>query len=375
MNGPIQWEENMTERRRFLTYAAGLSAAFGGMRAVSGNDDVSRDTTFSLSDRARNLLTAFRIQYPILQAPVGYSSGPDLVIAVSKAGCLGSMALTRASPEEAKERVKKVLAATNNPFVVNYILAVEAKSLPAALEAGAPIIQFSWGIPDREITSLVRKAGARFGVQVGSANGAKRAFDAGAEYVVCQGVEAGGHVQGTMPLMEALPAVLAIAGDKPVFAAGGIANGRGIRKVLDAGASGAMLGTRFVATQESYAHPDYKEALVRADSDQTVLTVCFDGGWTNATHRCVRNSTFINWEAAGCPPSGKRPGEGDVLGKRPDGTPFLRYTGASPSKAIVGDRIPECAIFAGLGVGQVKDLPTVEVLIKRLWQECQAATV
>ena len=97
MNRPIQWEENMTERRRFLTYAAGLSAAFGGMRAVSGNDDVSRDTTFSLSDRARNLLSTFRIQYPILQAPVGYSSGPDMVIAVSKAGGLGSMALTRAS--------------------------------------------------------------------------------------------------------------------------------------------------------------------------------------------------------------------------------------------------------------------------------------
>lgn len=365
----------MTERRRFLTYAAGLSAALGGMRAVTGNEDVSRGAAFSLSDRARKLLSAFRIQYPILQAPVGFSSGPDLVIAVSKAGCLGSMALTRASAEDAKERVKKVLAATNNPFVVNYILAAESKSLPAALEAGAPIIQFSWGVPDRETTSLVLKAGARFGVQVGSANGAKRAFDAGAEYVVCQGVEAGGHVQATMPLMEALPAVLAVAGDKPVFAAGGIGNGRGIRKVLDAGASGAMLGTRFVATQESYAHPDYKEALVRADSDQTVLTVCFDGGWTNATHRCVRNSTFINWEAAGCPPAGKRPGEGDVLGKRPDGSPVLRYTAAAPSKAIVGDGILECALFAGLGVGQVKDLPTVEVLIKRLWQECQAATV
>ena len=365
----------MTERRRFLTYAAGLSAALGGMRTVSGNEEVSNDGALVLSDRTRKLLSFFRIQYPIFQAPVGFSSGPDLVIAVSRAGCLGSMALHRASPEDAKERVKKVLAATPNPFVVNYILAAESKSLPAALEAGAPIIQFSWGIPDRETTSLVWKACARFGVQVGSANGAKRAFDAGAEYVVCQGIEAGGHVQGTMPLMEALPAVVAVAGDRPVFAAGGIGNGRGIRKVLDAGASGAMLGTRFVATQESYAHPDYKEALVRADSDQTVLTVCFDGGWTNATHRSVRNSTFINWEAAGCPPSGKRPGEGDVLGKRPDGSPVLRYTGAAPSKAIVGDRILECALFAGLGVGQVKDLPTVEVLIKRLWQECQAAAV
>ena len=81
-----------------------------------------------------------------------------------------------------------------------------------------------------------------------------------------------------------------------------------------------MLGTRFVATLESYAHPIYKQALVRADSDQAVFTVCFEGGWPNAPHRSLRNNTFTNWEAAGCPPAGQRPGEGDVLGKRPDGS-------------------------------------------------------
>ena len=361
----------MNERRRFLTYAAGVGAALSATRATAEIEPSPRSEEFFLSERTRELLALFGINYPILQAPVGFSSGPDLVIAVNKAGGLGSMALTRASPDEAKDRVKKVLSATKVPFMVNYILGFEPKSLSAALDAGAPFVHFSWGIPSKEIVALVYGTGAKFGVQVGSANGAKRAFDAGAVYVVCQGIEAGGHVQGTAPLMEVLPSVLGVANGRPVFAAGGIGNGRGIRKVLDAGASGAMLGTRFVATQESYAHPEYKQALVRADSDQTVLTVCFEGGWPNAPHRSLRNSTFSNWEAAGCPPAGQRPGEGDEMGKRPDGSSVLRYASGSPSKSIVGNRILECVLHAGLGVGQIKDVPTVDVLMSRLWKECR----
>ena len=361
----------MNERRRFLTYAAGVSAVVTGAKTLGAAEAALRSSEFVLSEQTRRLLSLFGIQYPILQAPVGFSSGPDLVIAVNKAGGLGSMALTSATPEEARDRVKKVLSATKVPFAVNYILGFEPKSLSAALEAGAPFAHFSWGIPNREVLALVRQNGAKFGVQVGSAKGAKRAFDSGATYVVVQGIEAGGHVQGTAPLMEVLPSVLAVANGRPVFAAGGIGNGRDIRKVLDAGASGAMLGTRFVATAESYAHPVYKQALVRADADQAVLTVCFEGGWPNAPHRSLRNSTFANWEAAGCPPAGQRPGEGDVLGKRPDGSLILRYASGSPSKSIVGDAISECALHAGLGVGQIKDISTVEVLMTRLWKECQ----
>ena len=365
----------MTNRRKFLTNAMGVGVALGSVHPMLARGNNLDQSEFVLSDRSRELLSLFNIEYPIFQAPVGFSSGPDLVIAVSKAGGLGSMALTRATPEEATARVKKVREATPAPFVVNYILAAKFNSLPATLEAGAPFIQFSWGIPGKEMVTLVRRAGARFGVQVGSANGARKAFDAGADYVVCQGIEAGGHVQGTMPLTEALSSVLNVAKGKPVFAAGGLATGRGIRKVLGAGASGAMLGTRFVATQESYAHPQYKEALVRAESEDAVFTVCFDEGWSNATHRSLRNSTYINWEAAGSPPAGMRPGEGDVLAKRPDGSPVLRYTFASPSKVWVGDGILDCALHAGLGVGQIRDVPTVAVLIKRLWAECQGQAI
>jgi nitronate monooxygenase len=361
-------------RRKFLAYAAGVAAAAEISKTTTAAEAGSA-VAFDPSLNTKALLSSFGLKYPILQAPVGFASGPDLVIAGCTAGGMGSMALTRATPEDAKERVKKVLGATRGPFAVNYILGFEPRSLSAALEAGAPFIQFSWGIPDSEIVTQIRNAGAKFGVQVASAAGAIAALDAGADYLVCQGIEAGGHVQACSPLSDALASVLPVARGKPVFAAGGIAKGGGIRRVLASGASGAALGTRFVATEESYAHPDYKRALVEAHATQTALTVCFEGGWPNALHRSLRNETFLRWEASGCPTAGKRPGEGDVLAKRPDGTPVLRYAAFSPSKAITGDRIRECALHAGLGVGEIDDIPPAGDLVRRLWAECETASV
>ena len=135
-------------------------------------------------------------------------------------------------------------------------------------------------------------------------------MDAGADYLICQGTEAGGHVQATKALYDVLPDVLNEAKTVPVIAGGGIANGAHIRRALLAGASGVLIGTRFVATKEAGAHDEYKGAIARAKAPDTVLTVCFQDGWPSAPHRVLRNTTFEKWEAAGCPPAGKRPGEG-----------------------------------------------------------------
>jgi nitronate monooxygenase len=188
----------------------------------------------------------------------------------------------------------------------------------------------------------------------------------------CQGTEAGGHVQANRGLYETLPEVLREARQVPVVASGGIADGHGVRKALLAGASAAMLGTRFVATAESNAHPVYQRAILAAHAKDTVLTTCFQGGWPNAPHRALRNKTFIMWDAAGCPPPEKRPGEGDILARRPDGTQIPRYQTASYDRELQG-AVEECALYAGLGVDLVKDLPSAGELIERLWRECQGA--
>jgi nitronate monooxygenase len=143
--------------------------------------------------------------------------------------------------------VRQVRAVTGRVFQVNFVLAFPPRSLPAALEAGAPVVTFSWGDPAPHL-GLVRAAGARVGVQVTTPAGASRALDSGVDFLICQGVEAGGHVQATRPLWDVLPRVVEAAGEVPVIAAGGIGDGVGTARALALGAAGAMLGTRFVAT-------------------------------------------------------------------------------------------------------------------------------
>jgi nitronate monooxygenase len=360
-------------RRRFLGSAAGLGLTAGFTETSAAQNSQTEGEKLELSAATQRLLSQFALTYPIFQAATGSTSSPDLAITVSSAGAMGGMALWMFSPDEASARVTKVRSAISKPFFVNFVLANEPRSLPAALEAGAPIVQFSWGMPDRALVAAVRQAGAKMGIQVSSAESARAALDLGADYLVCQGTEAGGHVQANSRLHETLPKVLDQAKLTPVIAAGGIGNGADIRRVLSAGASGALLGTRFVATRENSAHQEYKNALLNADKADTVLTVCFEGGWPNATHRVMRNGTFVRWDAAGCPPVGKRPGEGDVVATRRDGSTILRYAVSSPLASFTGNRLLDCALYAGEGVGAVRDIPAAGDLVVRLWKECVAA--
>jgi nitronate monooxygenase len=311
----------------------------------------------------------FGLRYPIFQAPYG---GPALAAAISNAGALGLVALWRNTPEVARSIVTQIRHQTRHAFIINYVLAFEPLSLPAALDAGAPVVQFSWGLPPKDVVTAVRRSRSKFGVQVGTAQGAQMALDVGADYLVAQGNEAGGHVQSSTPLYELLPKVLEMAKGIPVLVAGGVSHGAKLRTALLAGASGAVVGTRFVATQESDAHAQYKEALVRAEGKETAMSVCFQDGWTGATHRTLRNDTLERWEAAGCPPVGSRPGEGDVVATGPNGITATRYSTLSPRQGFRGT-LTDLALYAGQGVGDVKDIPTAQQLVERLWAECLAA--
>src|ERR1700730_3872211 len=356
-----------SSRRDFLKNGA-LAGAALTMTGATGVASTQRSPASIPTTRATEFMRLFGLKYPIFQAPGG-GAGPDLVAAVSGAGVMGILGGTRLTPDDARNPVADGHARTQRLFALNYILAFEARSLPAVLEAGAPVVHFSWGSPTKETISAIRGAGARFGVQVANADGARSALDLGADYLVCQGVEAGGHVQCSTALYELLPKVLDRARNTPVLAAGGIGHGRKIREALLAGASGAMLGTRFVATQESLANPEHKTLLIKSLGSDTTMSVCFQDGWPGATHRSLRNSTLEHWEAAGCPPVGRRPGEGEVVATRSDGTTVLRYYYASPLRDLRG-AITDMALFAGQGVDDVRDLPRAADLVVRLWNEC-----
>ena len=352
-----------SDRREFLRRSVAAAIAIGAPQSAG------RFPT----PRASEFMSAFGLKYPIANAGMGGNATPELAIAVSNAGGLGAIGtgagLSR-TPEVVRQRVAQTRAGTAKPFAVNYLLAFEPATLPIALDAGAPIIQFAWGIPSAEMADAIRTARAKMGVQVGSAAGARRALDLGADYLICQGTEAGGHVQATQKLEEVLPSVIEEAKDVPVLAAGGIASGADIRRALLLGAAGVLVGTRFVATKECNAHEEYKRALARAKAKETVLTVCFQDGWTNAPHRVLRNRTFAMWEAAGCPPPGKRPGEGDVLTTNAlTGAKKVRYTVSNAGRDDRGD-VLELALYAGEGVNAIRDIPSAGELVARLWKEC-----
>jgi nitronate monooxygenase len=354
---------SQSSRRRFLGVTSAVGAAFAQPKLSPW-----------LSARTKAAMDAFGLRYPIFQAGFGAVTSVPLALAVSNAGAMGAVG-SLGTAANARDVVTRLRSAANGPFFVNIILQVQTENPPSvlapSLEGGARLIQFSWGIPSREAISLIRASGAKFGMQVTGKESARAALDAGADYLVCQGTEAGGHVQAHRGLFESLPIVLEEAREKHVIAAGGIGDGGGIFRALAAGASGAMLGTRFVATLESNAHTEYKRALVGARARDTALTVCFQDGWT-AFHRVLRNPTFVAWEAAGCPGPGKRPGEGEIVYTRPNGSKVLRYSNSPPLVGFEG-RPLEGPLYAGESVDSVKDLPSAGDLVKRLWDECEAA--
>jgi nitronate monooxygenase len=357
-------------RREFL-----ISGAVGALAAAFPVVSSAQPETgaFLPSARSQTIMKMFGLKYPIFEACHGSATSPELAIAVADAGAMGALA-SLGNPENARNAVSKVRAATKGSFAVNIILALQSDDglewLRAVLEAGAPALQFSWGLPSKDALAAIRAAGARWGVQVSGPEGARAAIDLGADYLVCQGSEAGGHVQATRGLYETLPLVIAEAGHIPVVASGGIANGAGIRKALLAGASAAALGTRFVATHECPAHPVYKQAIIDAFAQDTVLTNCFQNGWP-AMHRVIRNRTVSMWEAAGCPLPGKRPGEGDILATRTDGAKIIRYS-IGVARSDYKGTIMELPLWAGRGVDAVKDVLPARELVERLWKECEA---
>lgn len=153
----------------------------------------------------------------------------------------------------------------------------------------AEVVEFFYGDPEPSIVRVAKASGALAGWQVGSAAEAAAAVDAGCDYVVAQGIEAGGHIRGRQRLDDLLAETRATV-DVPVLAAGGIGSPSRVAELLAAGAAAVRIGTRFLAATESDAHPDYVAALIAAGRDDTVITETFSNGWAHAPHRVLRSA-------------------------------------------------------------------------------------
>ena len=312
------------------------------------------------------------IQIPIVLAPMGNAVGPKLTAAVCNAGGLGTIPLWRADLDTLSAQIREVKSLTDKPFAVNLNLDFpQEERLEACLQERVPVISFFWGDPGK-LVSRAKSGGALVMQTVGSAEEAQAAVRYGVDIVVAQGWEAGGHVWGTVATMALVPAVVDAVAPVPVIAAGGIADGRGLAAALALGASGAWIGTRFLASAEATIHPHYRNRLLNASESDTVhLRDLFDINWPNAPHRVLRNKTVINWEDAGRPEPGKRPGEGKTVAQSDTLGAIVRYRCYTPGADVEGD-IEAMSMWAGQGVALVKKLQPAAEIVREIHDEASS---
>ena len=242
------------------------------------------------------------ITHPIVLGGMSTGTSVPLVAAVSNTGGLGILGVTGQSAAEMGERIAAIRAATAQPFGVNFLLFLTNEAhFAAALEARPPVVSFAWARPDQDLHHYVQRVhdtGLLAMYMAGEVPEAIRAAEAGADVIVAQGTEGGGHV-GWMASMALVPMVVEAVAPLPVLAAGGIADGRGLAAALALGAEGVLLGTRLLATEESPIHVNLKQAIVQSDGHDTVLTEIPDIAsgrvWPGAMARTLRNRFVEQW--------------------------------------------------------------------------------
>jgi enoyl-[acyl-carrier protein] reductase II len=213
----------------------------------------------------------FDIDVPVLQAPIWPAAAPELVAAVGEAGAIGSLGAVFGSAESVRAEIARVRELTDRPFVVNHVVPqLNEEAFEATLAERPAAVSFALGDPDG-LVERAHRAGVMVMQQVHTATQARAAADLGVDVVIAQGSEAGGQGMllspGTLTLV---PQVLDAVDPIPVLAAGGVADGRGLAAVLAAGAAGANVGTRFLASDEAAAAEGWKQAIVASESEAVV---------------------------------------------------------------------------------------------------------
>ena len=306
------------------------------------------------------LTRRWNLRIPIVQAPMAGVSGGALAGAVSAAGGLGMIGVAPATTV-AWIAEQSAIARPHGPFGIGLMLWHEraAEQIAAALAERPFLVSLSFGDPAPYI-ERAHAAGALVAVQAQTAAAAQHAIEAGADAVVAQGTEAGGHTGavGTLPLLQATLEQLD-GRDTLVLAAGGIASGRAIAGVLAMGAHGAWVGTRFVASDEAMGSDAAKQSLVASTESDTVLTHVFDMvqdvAWPDEfPGRALRNDFTARWH--------RREGDLDAA----MGTVRPAFDAARGA----GD-LREAHVYAGQAIGAIRDVRPAAELLQRMADEAE----
>jgi len=299
---------------------------------------------YKLNTKAELLCSKLGLKYPIFQAGLGGIAGPDLTAAVSNSGALGHLGGIRMSAENLRQWIKETKQKTNKPFGVNLVPpgggpdGFEAQ-FEVVLDEKPAVVSLFWGRVNQEIKRAKNK-GIMTMVQVGSVQEGIEAANDGADVVIAQGIEAGGHVKGKVGLMPLVSELLKSLPETPVIAAGGIARSTDVEALIKLGAAGVWVGTRFVATDESLAHEYYKQRLVDATTDDPKHERLYSFGWKIGTpYRALPGAPW--WHPLGWIAGGAR-----------------RQDGVKKAKAL--------KLYAGQSVGGIDKIEPAKKVVKEL---------
>ena len=317
------------------------------------------------------------IDLPIIQAGMGGGLAPGrLVGAVSASGGLGTLGTAGASARYLRGEVAAIRAITDRPFAVNVLMGIQEPDgyrdelVATSIELGVPVLSFSWAGAERYFDGA-KAAGIVVLHQVATTEDARRSVAAGADAVVVQGAEAGGHVAGRVGLAALVPAVVDAVAPVPVIAAGAIVDGRGLAAALALGAAGVAMGTRFLATDESGAHEYYKEELIRCAASDIVLSTLFDTDWPDFPARIIRTAFVTEWQArVSDDPTAKYAATQEIATARLADKELMipRFCTAPPSETTVGS-MAEMPMYVGQGAGSITRIEPASVVVERVASE------
>jgi NAD(P)H-dependent flavin oxidoreductase YrpB (nitropropane dioxygenase family) len=313
------------------------------------------------------LTVSYGLDVPIVSAGMALVARARLAAAVSSAGALGTLGASAMTPGLLEAEIGIIRAATDRPFAVNIIPRFGTDDLiSAAAAARVPVVTFFWDDPPLQWVEALKEAGSRVWFQVGSPEEALAAVGAGADALVVQGIEAGGHNRSVASTMALVP-VIADAVSVPIVAAGGIADGRGLAAVLALGASGALLGTRLLMSDEADAHAEYQARISAAGVADTARHNIFGIDFPDAQVRGLRNgiveehmgndhpAPYAALDALTLPIVGTTSLFGHEI-------PLQRFNGLPPVAATTGD-LDQMSLLAGETVGLITDVrPAAEIV-------------
>lgn len=315
--------------------------------------------------------------YPFAAAGLAFAGmTPDFAIAVSNAGGIGALGVGFMTAEELRAKIHVIRQATDAPFNINFITCFENDAqIRVCAEERVPIASFHWGHPAPEHLRILTDAGVSVWEQVGTVDDGHRAADDGADVVIAQGWEAGGHNYGGLGTIALVPAMVDAIGHKAIIlASGGIADARGAAATLCLGADGIWVGTRLVASHEAHVHPYHHDALMRATGFDTVRSSIFGPEMPHFNPmRLIRNTVVDDYTDR----LADVPVERDdlpIIGQTVfNGQPHVKrkFDVMLPVPETTGDW-DEMPWLAGQGVGLIHDIKPAAVIVTEMMEGAAA---